>query len=96
MPNGWTRIGTPEKYEALFSDPRALKKQIQRDVTRSGAALDEVFFDASGRPAYALIHFPGTPADARAISEKVKQALQVSDLLTLLTVEEREEEEAAT
>jgi hypothetical protein len=91
MPNGWTRIGTPEKYETLFGNPQALKKAIQRDVASNGAALDEVYFEQSGRPAYALIHFPGTPTDLDTMSERLKEGLGVSEMLTLLTVEELEE-----
>jgi len=94
MPTGWTRIGTPEALKALYDSPYALKKEILRRVTRSGAGLDEVYFDPSGSPAYALVHFPGTPTEAEETIERVEQALG-SESLPLLTVEELEEAESS-
>jgi hypothetical protein len=94
MPTGWTIIATPKELEDLYGNPYALKKEIRRRVTGSGAGLDEVYFDPSGRPAYALIHFPGNRNDAEKTRDKIQEALG-ADTLMLLTVEELEESESA-
>jgi hypothetical protein len=87
MPNGWTRVSTPEDLQELLERPNEFKREVQGRVARSGAALQEIYFERSGRPAYVLVAIPGSVDDAGPIVEKLEKELG-SEVQLLLTAEE--------
>jgi hypothetical protein len=56
-------------------------------VARSGAALQQVYFEPDGRPAYILVAIPGSVDDAGPIVKRLEEEFG-SEVNLLLTAEE--------
>jgi hypothetical protein len=98
MPHGWTVIGgTPDELLEVWGDPEEVKRRVHDMVTRSGAALDDVYFGAEDdQRVVALIHFCGKPADAQTALERVRDAFGPDSVEYFLSVEEKVQELEST
>ena len=63
MPNGWTKVGTPEELRRLLDDPPAFRAKADELVDQAGAILGHIYFEKEGGPAYILTHVPSRNAD---------------------------------
>jgi hypothetical protein len=63
MPNGWTKVGTPEELKRLLDDPHAFRAKADELVDRAGAILGHIYFEKDGGPAFILTHVPSHNAD---------------------------------
>jgi len=63
MPNGWTKVETPEELKRLLDDPPAFRAKADELVDQAGAILGHTYFEKEGGPAYILSHVPSHNAD---------------------------------
>jgi hypothetical protein len=87
MPNGWTRVGTPDDLRELLDTPDQFKREVQKRVAGAGAGLHDVYFDQGGEYAYVLTVIPGFAKDADRIVDRLREAFD-SDVELLFTAEE--------
>jgi hypothetical protein len=87
MPNGWTRVGTPDDLRELLYKPEQFKDEVQKRVAGAGAGLHEVYFEPDGDYAYVLTVIPGFAEDADRIVDRLREAFD-SNVELLFTAEE--------
>jgi hypothetical protein len=64
MPNGWTRVGTPEELKALLNKPQQFAAKAEELVSEAGAEVVDIFWVAERpRSARILTRVPGVNAD---------------------------------
>ena len=73
MPNGWTRIGTPEELKRLLPKPAEFRTRVDELVEEAGAIVGHLYFKPDKSAAFVLTHVP--PANADAVFQQLDAKL---------------------
>jgi hypothetical protein len=79
MPNGWTRVGTPDELKALLRKPAEFRTKADELVDEAGAVVGHIFFAEDRSAAYILSHVPSDDADE--IFEKLDEKIGPTERL---------------
>ena len=63
MPNGWTRIGTPQDMQQVIDDPDALSDLVEDKIEACGGKFLNLFQDRHDRRQYVFFEVPDHDSD---------------------------------